>query len=343
MRPVPLIRAAGVLAFARFLDSIGAPVEKRWERLGLSPRALFEPEHLLPLHQVVRFIESGAREQGVDDLGLRVGQQSTLEALGRFGTAIRAAGTLGRAFDTARSMVSAHNSAAAFWIVADRGSARICRRVRDGGGASRHIDLFTVALLIQLVRLAAGSDWTPLRVEVQSAERLSLCDTGIIGDAAISVGGAVTSVEFPRYLLTRPLPAPPASPGVSPPSLGDWLRSAPPRDFLTSLEALVADLLEAERADLVTAAEAAGMSVRSLQRRLAESGSNYSALLDRVRFRLAVRMLEDPDVKLIDVAFALGYSDAAHFSRAFRRWSSTSPLEYRRLLLGGAANVGRSG
>jgi hypothetical protein len=40
-------------------------------------------------------------------------------------------------------------------------------------------------------------------------------------------------------------------------------------------------------------------------------------------------LLENPDVKLIEVAFELGYSDPAHFTRAFRRWAGVAPREFR--------------
>lgn len=343
MRPIPLIRAAGVLAFARFLSAVGAGVETQWERFGLPPRALFEPERLLPLHLVARFIEAGAREQGVDDLGLRTGERSSLEMLGNFGAGIRSAGTLGRAFGAARDTVAAHNSAASYWVVQEGGSARICRRLRDRSGSSRQIDLFTVALMTHVVRLAAGPDWTPSRIELQSSGPLELRDTGPLGDATINVDAAVTSVEFSRHLLSRPLAAPEARWSTSSqPTLVEWLRSAPPRDFLSSIETLVAGLLEAERADVVTAADAAGMTVRSFQRRLAEVGCTYSGLLDRVRLRTAIRMLEEGDTSLIAISLALGYSDAAHFTRAFRRWTSTTPTEYRRLLLRGESVTSRS-
>ena len=70
--------------------------------------------------------------------------------------------------------------------------------------------------------------------------------------------------------------------------------------------------------------------MRSLQRRLAELGVSYSEIVDRVRFRVASELLRDDGVKIIEIAFAAGYSDPAHFTRAFRRWTSLTPVEYRR-------------
>jgi AraC-like DNA-binding protein len=117
---------------------------------------------------------------------------------------------------------------------------------------------------------------------------------------------------------------------MPPTGLTEWQRSAPPRDFLRSFEVLLAGLLRTDRADVHAAADATGMTVRSLQRRLDQCGWTWSDLLDDLRRRTALRMLDDPSLKIIDVAVALGYSDPAHFTRAFRRWCSIGPLEYRR-------------
>lgn len=331
MHAIPMIRAAGALAFTRFLDDAGMRVESQWSRFGLPPAALVEPERLLPLGSLVRFVDAAAHSQGVD-LGLRIGERSTLESVGTFGATVRAAPTLGRAFNVARDAVQSHNSAASYWVVHDGGTARLCRRMRSGAPESRQIDLFTVALMTKLVRTVAGPDWTPARVELQSKGRLDLHDTGLLGDARIAVAQPVTSIELPRHLLSKPLAAAPR-PAPPPPGFAAWLRSAPPKDFAGSVDTLISALLEADRVDVTTAAEAAGMTVRSFQRRLAESGLSHSAVLDRVRERTAIRMLEDPEVSMIDVAVALGYSDAAHFTRAFRRWTSATPTTYRQLLL----------
>ena len=85
---------------------------------------------------------------------------------------------------------------------------------------------------------------------------------------------------------------------------------------------------ETPRIDLV--AHALGTSVRTLQRRLADAGSSFMTLLDRSRLAAAVHVLQHTDAKVVDIALDLGYSEHAHFSRAFRRWMGLAPREYRR-------------
>lgn len=74
-----------------------------------------------------------------------------------------------------------------------------------------------------------------------------------------------------------------------------------------------------------------GMSVRTLQRHLAHAGTTYAAQVKRARFAAAASLLEETDAPVLSVALDLGYSDHAHFTRAFRRWSGNSPRKFRRL------------
>lgn len=52
-------------------------------------------------------------------------------------------------------------------------------------------------------------------------------------------------------------------------------------------------------------------------------------VLDQTRFDAASELLQDPDIKVTDVALQLGYSDSAHFSRAFKRVAGVNPRVYR--------------
>lgn len=68
-----------------------------------------------------------------------------------------------------------------------------------------------------------------------------------------------------------------------------------------------------------TAAEIAGTGVRTLPRRLMKEETSYRDIVDRARFKVALRSLENPDKAITDIAFDLSYRKLPGFTRAFRR------------------------
>lgn len=76
-------------------------------------------------------------------------------------------------------------------------------------------------------------------------------------------------------------------------------------------------------------AEIADMSVRSLQRRLAEEGIAFSDLVEQVRRDMAMEALAAPGLSLGEVAANLGYSKQSSLTRAFRRWVGQPPSALR--------------
>lgn len=71
------------------------------------------------------------------------------------------------------------------------------------------------------------------------------------------------------------------------------------------------------------------ISPRTMKRRLAEQGTSYQILLDELRRDRALRLLEIETHTIEQIADQLGYSDAANFNRAFRRWLGLSPSAWR--------------
>jgi AraC-like DNA-binding protein len=71
------------------------------------------------------------------------------------------------------------------------------------------------------------------------------------------------------------------------------------------------------------------VSDRSLRRQLREQGISFRGLLDELRMQLALKYLRTTRLANEDIALALGFSDAANFRRAFRRWTNKSPSEIR--------------
>jgi AraC-like DNA-binding protein len=113
------------------------------------------------------------------------------------------------------------------------------------------------------------------------------------------------------------------------------LEPAPGPDMrlVDSLSKILSAYLCEQYPSIQLAAEISGTSVRTLQRRLKQSDMSYSDLIKNARLERASSLLKNTDEKIIDIAYQLGYSDPAHFSRAFAQASGISPRKYRQEFL----------
>jgi AraC-like DNA-binding protein len=74
-----------------------------------------------------------------------------------------------------------------------------------------------------------------------------------------------------------------------------------------------------------------GMSARTLRRKLNEENTSYRTVVDELRMDMAVKYLRDTRLTIDDIAYALGFSEAANFRHAFRRWTKSTPDQFRRI------------
>lgn len=102
---------------------------------------------------------------------------------------------------------------------------------------------------------------------------------------------------------------------------------------LSALRARLTDLLT-DDPTLDQLALALNISRALLVGNLRAHGLSFSQLLDQTREAQALVLLADPSLCLEQVASKLGLSSTSSLARAFRRWRSTTPLAYRRQILG---------
>ena len=110
------------------------------------------------------------------------------------------------------------------------------------------------------------------------------------------------------------------------------LLSALPRteSFLTRLQHLMAQELRGREPKLDAIAAQLGYSPRTLQRKLQQANTSFQHLLDDIRQELALQYLKDTSLTTSEIAFLLGFSENSAFNRAFRRWTTMTPGEYRK-------------
>ena len=75
-----------------------------------------------------------------------------------------------------------------------------------------------------------------------------------------------------------------------------------------------------------------GLSIRALSRRLEAEATSFQRILDDIRYTVARELLTVTDLPIGDIAETLAYSAHAPFDDAFRRWSGSTPSEWRRTI-----------
>ena len=94
------------------------------------------------------------------------------------------------------------------------------------------------------------------------------------------------------------------------------------------VEALIVEALPARHTGKRWIAQKLGMSVQTLHRRLKAEGTTYEQVLRDVQLRQAKECLR-ANLSVKQTAHRVGFSAAASFSRAFKRWTGESPTSAR--------------
>ena len=101
-------------------------------------------------------------------------------------------------------------------------------------------------------------------------------------------------------------------------------------DLIANVSRMISLSLANGSSSIVDIAAAMNLSQRTLQRKLGDKKTSYSALLDSVRFSMANQYLKNTYYRLTDIALLLGYSNLSSFSRAYFRYAGMYPMEVRK-------------
>lgn len=276
----------------------------------------------LPLVSAGLLFEQLAVELGEEAVGLSIGAASRFEGT-PLGAHVAGSLTIGAALAAAAQASARYCGGQQLRVTQHGDDVWLQRRHSDAlRRGRRQASDFALQMLIDVLRRGAGPRWRPTDLQLEGPAPGHAEELAALAVRSTRFGATADCLVFPASVLTLPLPPAPRPAGTSCPPLPDL-------DFVDSIRQTVRYLLEVGELNLPNVAEAAGTGARSLQRRLAVSGLSFARLADEVRFQVASRLLRDPTIRIIDVSVALGYTDAANFTRAFRRWAGVPPLTFR--------------
>jgi AraC-like DNA-binding protein len=197
---------------------------------------------------------------------------------------------------------------------------------------SRHWAEWFVGLLVSRARTLSGSGETgPSRVTFQHGAPEDLTEMARVLGCTPQFDCPSTSVSFDEDLLGIRIQNASAflSRIVLKHAESDLEQFGPAEPFAASAGRALKAMLAEKPPTIKALALRFRCSVRTLQARLAKENTSYADVLDDVRRDLALQYANDHNVRIMELSLLLRFSDASSFYRAFKRWTGTTPLEYR--------------
>ncbi len=334
MNAIPLVRANAILPLIKFLDQSGYSSERFLRQAKLPIAALENSETLIPLYNAFTFSELAAQRTGLELFGVLSAQKVQTDDFGMLSKVACQSLTLYDFLNTISDLLTAtHNSGARVWLSQKDGKFWFNHQyINQANVENQQAQYYACLLYLKVIQSVTTDEWHATDLHFQANRLKGLEDIEVFSQVQVCFNQPNNAIGFTKSLLSLPLKQSVSHHlSCQPQDYEVWRFSAPATDLIGSLHQLIRAHLPDGGLHVTLAAEAAGLSSRSLQRRLAENGLSYSRLIDQVRFSLALDLLKNPSIQLIDVALELGYTEPATFTRSFRRWTGTSPSEFRRL------------
>jgi AraC-like DNA-binding protein len=328
-----MISLAAATGLIEAIEAAGCPPDRVLRPLGLTRSALGDPHGFIPSSDFAQLLEEAAQATGDESFGLHFGERFHPKNIGLLTYVVINSPTVSAAFENVGRYLRVHNEAARSSVVVE-GRWASARHEFSGltVAVPRQQNEFSTAVAIGTVRLMAGSDWVPIEVRFAHPAPHALAEHARIFGAPVSFGHDANALVMEREFLERQVPA--ADERLYPilrRYLEGVLAEMPAEDrLLASVRRAIGESIRDGNPKLAAVAKKVALSPRSLQRQLREFGTEFNALVDDTRRRFSIHYLRDRKHTLTEVAYLVGYSEVSAFNRAFRRWTGSTPADYRR-------------
>ncbi|MDJ0946255.1 MAG: AraC family transcriptional regulator [Kiloniellales bacterium] len=335
LNPKAFIQVAAIIGLPEALRRAGCNPDQICKAVGLRPAELRDPDASIPLHAYLNLLEVAADRSGDDCFGLRFGASYDPSDYGALGFVALNSPTVGAGLLNVGRYLGVMRDHCRVMLEVEDSMARLRYRLAVGSVGLRRQDAeMALGRICGGIRLVLGSDWAPSAVLFEHPAPADHLPHREIFGAEVRFGQAMNAMIFDQEVLEAEIPTADSRllrilEGFLEEELSR--RRADP-DLVQRVRRQVLDAIGTGVPGIAEVASAAGMSIRTLQRRLGEQGLTYNKLVDDLRHELALQYLEAREVSISEIAFLLGYSEASAFDRAFRRRSGLSPLEFRRRL-----------
>lgn len=297
-----------------------------------------KPQARLPESIIARICKLAVEFSGDPLFAIKGGLSASAQSLGVLGYVLQNSATIRAAYAQLQRYWQFLHDEPLFHLQQDKAIARISFRSDTDAAVveRRALVEYLLSFLLRLSGLLLGSGGTARQALMRIDFRFDRPDRRLCGQYKnllacedIRFGQMKTAVEFRTDLFGQCLPL--ADADLRELFEQQLRHSLPPDDqqIIQQLRGLLRACLPGHLLTLPELANELAISRASLQRRLAAAGSSYRELVQQLRCELAQELLHEPQYSLVDIAFMLGFADAASFHHAYKRWTGETPLQTR--------------
>lgn len=315
-----------------YLRDTGANTEFFLREVGINEQQLAEPDGLVELPVVIHAGRAAYLASNDPALGLHLGERAQLHMLGMLGSLFVQCATLRTVVRELQRYLPLLASRGTLTLLEEGQSARMVLLMPlHASSEQRFIVEYTFAFMVRVARQFVGELSAPREVRLPFARPLHGAEYERIFRCPVQFDAERAELVFDANLLER-------RQAFADERLGALLKSRADMLLANSLHSLpmhqrVHDLLREDFALLDSGAEQLarrlGMSVRTMRRRLSAEGKPLLILAEEARRALAEQLLGETDTPVKQISERLGYSEPSAFHRAFKRWTSETPVSFR--------------
>lgn len=313
--------------------SKGACAETLLQRAGIAPKDLEDQDNRIPFEKYVALMRAGKALCNDPALGLHFGESNDLAR-------VSVVGLIGYASETMLEAMAQLNRYGRLVIEFDGGPDRF-RLARERGGLwlvdnRENANDFPELTESTFGRMVAGgrrAGYPPLvkQVHVTHADPGYADEYARIFQVPVTFGSDWNAMELEEaFLTTRMQLAPRYVFGILTERAEALLKDLEnSKSVRGRVENLLLPILHKGDIGMEAIAEKLAVSRQTLFRKLKAEGTTFEKVLDDLRHRLALDYLRAKKVSVNEAAYLVGFSDPAAFSRAFKRWTGSSPRAWR--------------
>ena len=327
----PVFRIATVQSLPDVLRELGQDPSRVVADLGLDPDLLSHPDNRMTLSERGRLLDECAKVAECPHFGLLVGQRDGLEQLGLVGLLARHSPDVGTALGRLSRHFRLHAQGVEVGLAVNAGRALFSYEIVEKGVTGlNHTGDGAVASQLNIMRELCGPDFKAISAWFVHPLPETLKPYRDFFQGRLQFDAPTYGLEFSSSWLARRLPA---TNGTLAQLIAEKvleLELIELEDFAKNVRHLMQVALANNHVDARYIASMLGMHVRTYHRRLRMEGVSHQALLDQTRTDLACRLLRYSTREIAEIAELLGYAEPRSFIRAFKRWTATTPAQWRR-------------